>query len=441
MKTPRTPPSWRATLRPDNLEALLAASVNPDVLRPEKYLHWDKLRFLSAPASLTHEEWWAALKLNRIASSKAAPLVDVDGKPFTYCGVDAVQELLHQVDRGGGGLIELPEQITTADMRDRYIVSSLMKEAIRSSQIEGAVATRVIAKDMLRSGRKPRDKSEQMILNNYIAMRRIRDQRNQDLTPAMLLDLHHTLCEGTLEKNQIGRFRKPDEPILVVDPYHEVLHTPPPAETLKARIQIMCDFANGKKPACFVHPVIRAVILHFWLAYEHPFVDGNGRCARAVFYWLMLRSGYWLAEYISISEVIYRAPVKYYRAFLYTETDDNDLTYFILYHLNVLHKAVQELHAYIRRKTDQVRQVERYLRATENLNHRQRALLSHAPRHPDARYTFESHQTSHGVVYETARTDLLELQRLGFLKGFKIGRTWHFSPIPDLERKLSGQEP
>ena len=65
----------------------------------------------------------------------------------------------------------------------------------------------------------------------------------------------------------------------------------------------------------FLHPVIRSILLHFWVAYDHPFVDGNGRNARALFYWSMLRHGFWLAEFFSISHEILKAPRKYYRAF------------------------------------------------------------------------------------------------------------------------------
>jgi Fic family protein len=441
---PKKPPSWRELLKPESsMDSILAAFVSMgDELSPKgRYLHWDKLRFLKPPGTLSHEQWWAALKLKRMGLRKQVALHDTTNEPFTYCLTDSIQELLHQIDQGGGGFIELPEQITSPETRDRYVISSLMEEAIRSSQIEGAVATRTIAKEMLRSGRDPRDKNEQMILNNYAAMQHIRKLKNDDLTPETLLYLHRILMDGTVrpdEEDQIGRFQRPNEPVFVMDEYDEVFHAPPPADTLEQRVAQMCDFANGKIPDHFVHPVLRAIILHFWLAYDHPFTDGNGRCARAVFYWLMLKSKYWLTEYISISEVIYRAPVKYYRAFLYTETDDNDLTYFILYHLQIVKQAVQELHAYINRKTDQVRQLEKQLRLTDNLNHRQRALLSHALRHPDARYTFESHQRSHGVVYETARTDLLTLRDISLLSAQKIGRTWHFSPVSDLERRLQG---
>jgi Fic family protein len=68
----------------------------------------------------------------------------------------------------------------------------------------------------------------------------------------------------------------------------------------------------------------------------------------------MLRYGFWLCEFISISRIILRGPAKYGRAFLYTETDQNDLTYFIIYHLDIIRRAVDELHEYIKRKTGQL---------------------------------------------------------------------------------------
>jgi Fic family protein len=186
-----------------------------------------------------------------------------------------------------------------------------------------------------------------------------------------------------------------------------------------------------------VHPVIRSIILHFWLAYDHPFVDGNGRVARALFYWSMLRHHYWLFEFISISQIIRKAPIKYARSFLYTETDDNDLTYFILYQLEVIRHAINELHEYIKRRTEKLRAIELELRGMAALNHRQRALVSHALRHPHYQYTIRSHQISHNVVYQTARTDLLDLERRGLLTSRKIGKTWYFTPVSDIEEKLA----
>ena len=160
--------------------------------------------------------------------------------------------------------------------------------------------------------------------------------------------------------------------------------------------------------------------------------------ARALFYWSMLNHGYWMAEFISISSIIRKQASQYYRALLYTETDENDLTYFILYHLDVIERAVEELHAYIARKSRSIQAVERELRFATALNYRQRSLISHALRHPEFNYTIQSHKTSHNVVYQTARFDLLDLAERGLLRSRKVANTWYFTPVADLESRLSG---
>ena len=240
---------------------------------------------------------------------------------------------------------------------------------------------------MLRSGRQPTTHSEKMIVNNYMAMRFIREHRTSRLTPSFVFSLHRMLTDGTLEdSSSAGRFRTQSDQIAVEDNYGTVLHRPPPADELDDRLARLCLFANRDSSDEFLHPVIRAVILHFWLGYDHPFVDGNGRTARALFYWSMLSQGYWLAEFLSISMILNAAPSQYARSFLYTETDGNDLTYFLEYHLGVIRRAIDELVAYLDRKAQEVRRVDVLLRESVDLNHRQLALLSHAMRHPGSEY-------------------------------------------------------
>lgn len=421
------------------LELELAVARGQIDLSPRgKYLHWDKLRRYPPPEGLSHEEWWYAIRITRGRQARKTSLFDEKGKPFTYVLADPIPEVLHQIDQGAGGYIRMPDQITNPDTRDQYYINSLVQEAITSSQLEGAATTRVVAKEMIRTGRAPRDKSEQMILNNFRTMQQIGKLKKEPLSKQVILDLHRIATEKTLsDDSSAGRFRSTNEPVVVADMYNEVFHTPPPAEQLEERMAAMCDFANGTTPSEFIHPVLRSIVLHFWLAYDHPFVDGNGRVARAVFYWSMLRHNYWLFEFVSISQIILQAPIKYARAFLYTETDDNDLTYFIIHQLDVIRRAMNELHAYIERKTAALQAIESRLRGITVLNHRQQALVSHALRHPQQRYTFRSHQMSHNVVYETARTDLLDLERRGLLVSRKVGRTWHFTPVHDLEERLS----
>ena len=205
---------------------------------------------------------------------------------------------------------------------------------------------------------------------------------------------------------------------------------------LDRRIAAMCDFASDRTPGGFVHPLVRSMILHFWLAYDHPFVDGNGRTARALFYWSMLKRGYWLFEYVTISRIILKSPVRYGRAFLESETDGNDLTYFLLYHADVVRRAIDELHQSIGQRTNQLAALQQELHGLNFLNDRQRDLIGHALRHPGRHYTIESHRGSHQVVYETARSDMMDLVDRGLLQKRKVGKAWIFIPSVDLEQKL-----
>ena len=281
-----------------------------------------------------------------------------------------------------------------------------------------------------------------MILNNFRTMREIANWKQEELSPELLLEMHRLVTADTLDDpTGVGRLRRADEHIVVSDAEGTIYHTPPPAAQLEERLTLLCEIANNRIPRKFLHPVIRAIILHFGLAYDHPFVDGNGRTARALFYWSILRQGYSLFEFLSISHIILKAPAKYARAFLYTETDDNDLTYFILYHLDIIERAVNHLNQYVKDKIQIAQRIESDLSALSRFNHRQRAFLHHALDHPRADYTVEGHRLSHNVVYETARSDLMQLQDVGLLLAKKMGRTWHFNPAPHLDDLLSRLPP
>ncbi|HLM84689.1 MAG TPA: Fic family protein [Solirubrobacteraceae bacterium] len=424
--------------RAERLPELLSRGLVED---GRDYVHWDKLRQLEPPSDLTHEEWWLLIKWGRQNLQRTIPLKDPAGRHFVYGVPDIVARRLHYVDQRCAGEVAMSEVVTAdAHARQRYLVNSLMEEAIRSSQLEGATTTRRVAKELLRTGREPTDRSERMILNNYRALQYMRDEMPAELTPGTVLELQRILTEGTLDNpDAAGRVQAPDEErIAVVDRVDgAVIHSPPPAEQLPERLRALCDFANeAESPDRFIHPVLRAILLHFWLAYDHPFEDGNGRTARALFYWYMRAHGYWLVEYLSISRILRHAPGRYTRAFVLTETDERDATYFVVYQLEVIQRAVEQLHDYLRQKIKDVRDVEALLRGSDRFNHRQLDLLANALRAPDAIYTFQTHAASHGVTHETARADLLPLVEMGFLEQRRQGRRYTFTPPVDLAKRL-----
>lgn len=416
MKKPRIPPKLTKIKNASQFQKALEAA---RLLEHEKkYQHWDTLRHLSPPKDLTHEEWWTGIKMHRMAGRKELSLKDVKGRFFNFNMTDFITEQLHKIDLGSGGSIGVPEPIMNPHTRNQYLARSLIQEAITSSQLEGAVTARAVAKAMLRTGRPPRNKNEQMVLNNFHMMQRIHEWKDLPLTEGLIFEMHKQVTEKTLDDGSAaGRLRKKGEKVIVEDvSTNEVLHDPPPAQDLPKRLKAMCDFANGKTPHYFVHPVLRAIILHFWLAYDHPFVDGNGRTARALFYYLMLRQGYWLFEFISISEVILRAPSKYAMSFLQTETDENDLTYFIIYQSKVIERSLATLNQYITRKTEELNKVTQLFRSGELFNHRQQALLAYALRFPRQPFTVDTHKNYHHISYNTARQDLRALEKSGYLK-------------------------
>lgn len=439
----------------DVLEKISADRVVDVLMTPqdpraiERYLHWDKLRRLKPSDGLSSEEWWWKIKFERRSGMRDLPLRDWnpgavdfwDGDSFCYSLPDTVLRSLHRIDQRCSGEVAMEEEVTSdGQAGQRYLVNSLMEEAIRSSQLEGATTSRTVAKQLLRSGREPTDRSERMILNNYRALQFMRAEMGDTLTPEIVLELHRIVTDGTLENpDAAGRMQHPEESRVAVydrDDGRRV-HLPPPADQLAERMGRLCAFANERDDGDrFIHPVIRAILLHFWLAYDHPFEDGNGRTARILFYWLMKVRRYWLIEYLPISRILRGAPAQYSRAFLETETDSRDTTYFLIHQLGVIERAVGELHDYLRRKMAEVREVEELIHGAEDFNHRQLSLLSDALRHPDRTYSLKTHAEIHRVTHETARSDLSGLVERELLERRKLGREYSFEPAPDLPRRL-----
>ena len=404
-----------------------------------EYVHWDKLRHKTPPDGLNSRMWWAQIKFARAAIRRRLPLLDRDQAPFSVCITDQLQKRLHFIDREAAGAIKGMDGSGGAA---RFLMRSLIEESMTSSQLEGAATTRVVAKEMLSTGRPPRDQSERMIYNNYAAMSLIRERGKRPFSVGEILELHTVLTTGTLEsEDHCGRLRVAEDNVLIFDKGSDiVLHTPPPAREVRERLQRLCDFANAQDEDPFIHPVVKAIAIHFQIGYDHPFCDGNGRTARVLFYWAMMNAGYWLTEFLSISSVLKKSPGHYMRAYLYTEHDDSDMTYFVAQQLEVIQQSITALHDYIMRKSEQHKQALRALRMTHvagtEMNYRQKALLANALDNPDRSYSVAGHQAAHQISYPTALGDLSALVEAGLLEQGRRGRAHRFIPVVNLEDLL-----
>ena len=389
------------------------------------YLYWDEFKYRIDKKDDKLIAWWAT-KLARFFKMKRLNYKDKNNKKFTFCIPDNLQAKLYRISKNS-----LQGIVPNNSIKREYLISSLiMEESISSAQLEGASPTRRVAKEMLSSGRKPKTNDEMMILNNYFLMQEVKITKTQDLSRDMILNYHKIATrENTENGNIAGKFRTNNE-IVVTDGFDTVVHTPPCFSNIEDRLYDICDFANskhlGENGDIFIDPIIKAIILHFMIAYEHPFPDGNGRTARAIFYWFMLKSGFDYFEYISISKLLKNAPVKYGKSFLYSEIDDNDLTYFIYYQTDIMIRAIEELLDYLEKKSVEFEEVTMLLSSSKigrTLNFVQKDIVKKSIKEAGRIFMVKEIASDYDIVENTARTYLKKLVEYKILIAYKKGRS------------------
>ena len=420
--------------------ARLLGNVSP-IDATGRYLPWDEVRYRQPPDGFSRRQWWLSLFISRRAGRQELPLVGRGGLPFWFCKIGPLEGYLRRWDATTFRLgVDRDLGLLDAE-RNQLRVSSQMFESIQSSQLEGANTTREIALEMLRDGRPPRDYGERMIANNYAAMELVTRWGGNDdpFDLEHILELHRTVTSGTLRDDDVGRLQTPVDPrVYVVSRSEEIVHRPPPASELPERMRRLCDFENGSRGDDLIHPLIRAILVHFMIGYDHPFADGNGRTARALFYWSLLRSGVWLSQYLPISEFLLVAPGQYSRAYQYVHADANDVTHFLLHQLAVIERALGRLHSHVEETRGWMRQAARAVGEIPGLNQRQTDLVAELLRDPTRYITIARHQRTNGVSYAVAHGDLTDLVRRGLLERERVGRRLQFRPAPDLQDRLGG---
>lgn len=398
-----------------------------------RYLHWSEVSYRTS----TDEEFervWGAMRLVRELSSVK---LEVCGIQYSFCMNPRFTELLHFIDREAADGLE--GRMPDGKVRRARLRESLFEESIESSLIEGASTTRRVAIGMLRSKRKPETSDERMIVNNHLAMEEIGQRLDEDLTPELILDIHRIITAGTMRYGPEweGRFRESDD-IVVGDPLDEerVYHTPPGHELIPDMIRGLCDFANGTDGP-YVHPVIKAVILHYMIGYIHPFMDGNGRLARSLFYWYCIKNGYRVLRYTSISAVIGRSRGRYGRAYQFTESDGSDLTYFIGYNLECIRESIEETEERLL-EMEKRRMSTTGLTSVGTLDRLEATLLDDRLKEGGT-FSIYDVQSAYGISYETARSHVMRLQDLDLVTvAAKEGKKRLYAVNEERVRELMG---
>lgn len=117
-------------------------------------------------------------------------------------------------------------------------------------------------------------------------------------------------------------------------------------ERLLPEVMEKCiDFAASKDR---VPELVKACILHFYIAYLHPYFDGNGRIARLIHLWYLVQQGFSSTLFYTFSKYINESKKEYYHSFVSIEENFKvsgilDITPFIIYFRDYVYQRIGEI--------------------------------------------------------------------------------------------------
>jgi Fic family protein len=405
----------------------------------EKYLYYDELKYrVQDPEERNNV--WPMMKVYRSMRLDPIPYPPVSLK---YQLLPEILQSLHKYDQYLSGTIQV--QNKELKLEERYILHSLMEEAIASSILEGAVTTRRAAREMLEKKRKPRTEGEMMVQNNFETLQLIKVRTKEPLTPDLIVEIQRSVTQNTIADEDVGHFRDSND-VFVMDPvYNTVHHVPPDHELISEFISELCNFINSTESKKFIHPIIKGIILHFLIGYIHPFNDGNGRTARSLFYWYTISQGYWLMEYLSISQIILNSKHQYSLAYLYSEYDEMDLTYFIKYHVECMNRALGELIKYLEHMQESQLKAQKIARSQQELTQRQAEILIELVENLNQEFTIVQISDKFAIGRETARNELQSLEKAKLISKVRKNRAFFYyandENLKQIEKSKSIRQP
>ena len=223
-----------------------------------------------------------------------------------------------------------------------YGIKAAEDEIIATSAIESIDFSRDSVRNILK-GMAPNDEQENRILGIKKGLEFIADTSNkineENLFKLYMMSAGDFVSED--DKLIEGNLYRHDTVYVVGE---DVAHSGVDFRKVPEFMKLLIDFINAEDD---IDDLIKATIIHFYIAYIHPYFDGNGRTARLVHLWFLIQKGYQSALFIPFSSQIEKSRKAYYDAFTAVEENKKlsgkiDVTPFVLYFINNVYNKMNE---------------------------------------------------------------------------------------------------
>ncbi len=200
----------------------------------------------------------------------------------------------------------------------KFRKEALERTVHHGTHLEGNPLSEEEVKDVL-DGQEviARDRDIQEILNYRNVLKFIDNVQIQiglsgayNFTLETILEMHKLTTEKILSHESVGQFRI-RQVVIKNSKTGMISYTPPPAVEVPYLIEDLVNWINSDE-AKMVHPMLKAGMIHYEIARIHPFVDGNGRVARAVATLVLFLDGYDIRKFFSLEEYFDENPMQYY---------------------------------------------------------------------------------------------------------------------------------
>jgi Fic family protein len=170
---------------------------------------------------------------------------------------------------------------------------------------------------------KERDIQEVINYRNVVSLLDELGEKREPYDKALLLDIYRETVKNIVSEEKAEGFRK-TQVVIKEEGSGKIVFQPPPFVEVPYLLDDFFEWLNGPD-AGSVHPVLKAAIVHYVLVAIHPFVEGNGRSARALATLILLRENYDIKRFFALEEHFDADPASYYEAFAETDKQSRDI--------------------------------------------------------------------------------------------------------------------